>query len=72
MFWPFFQNVHNHSIKLIFSFTWKSTFSNNTMALFDCFALNIDKITDFWNFGLFWPSLAFIGLYDLFWPFMIF
>ena len=42
------------------------------MALIDCFALNIDKITGFWNFGLFWPSLAFVGLYDLFWPFMIF
>ena len=35
------------------------------MALIDCFALNIDKITDFWTFGLFWPSLAFIGLNDL-------
>ena len=42
------------------------------MALIDYFALNINKITGFWNFGLFWPSLAFIGLYDLFWPLMVF
>ena len=39
------------------------------MALIYCFALNIDKITGFWNCQLFWPSLAFIGLL---WPFLAF
>ena len=72
MFWPFIQNVGNHSIKLKFFFCIKMNIFYDTLALIDCLSLNIDKIKYFWNFGLFWPLLDFIGLYGLFWPLMIF
>jgi hypothetical protein len=35
-------------------------------------AIIIDKIGQFWIFGLWWPSLTLIGLFGLYWPVMIF
>ena len=62
----FFQNVKNHIRKLKFFFFIRINFFHDTLALIDCFALNIDRIIGFWNFGLFWHLLACFGLYVLF------
>ena len=48
----------------------KSLFLTISFHYIDDFTLNSDKIKDFWRFGLWWPWMAFVGIFGLFWPFL--
>ena len=56
-------------MKMKISNFFKATFFSITLTFIDDYTLNIDKIKEFWSFGLCWPLLAFIGLH---WPSLAF